>query len=257
MPTACLFCDNNAESKEHLWPKWIHERKDFGPLNFQLGGSKNKTIPDPQITVKTVCGVCNNGWMSKLESENIPTIGCMVQDISTPLDETQQKSVAAWSIKTAMVSDSMKGRAALNQFYSRDERVKMRIGHDIPPRTLIWIARIDGMHLGNFGTDFALFDPQKQRIGMGSVTTIVAGHFVTQAVSVHLEGENIEIPELACKMGNWNELLAQIWPIQQPTALWPPKLTFTNGGPQGIAYLMDRWRMGEAVQKVIRATPKS
>ncbi len=65
------------------------------------------------------------------------------------------------------------------------------------------------MHLGNFGTDFALFDPQKQRIGMGSVTTIVAGHFVTQAVSVHLEGENIEIPELACKMGNWNELLAR------------------------------------------------
>src|SRR5690348_16244397 len=125
--------------------------------------------------------------MSKLEGENIPTIGCILQDVALPLDEAQQKSVAAWSVKTAMVSDSMKGRAAPNQFYSRDERVNLRTSRVIPPRTLIWVARIDGMHLGNFGTDFALFDAQKERIGMGSVTTIVAGHFVTQVVSVHVE----------------------------------------------------------------------
>jgi hypothetical protein len=257
MPIPCIFCDNNSGSKEHLWPKWIHERKDFGPINFQLGGSGNKVIPDPEITVKTVCGVCNNGWMSELESENIPTIGSMLQDIAIPLDQVQQKSVVAWSVKTAMVSDSMKGRAAANQFYSRDERVKMRVSHEISARTLIWIARIGGTHLGNFGTDFALFDPQKERIGMGSVTTIVAGHFVTQAVTVHVEKENTEIPELPCKMGNWNDSLVQIWPIQKPTVQWPPKISFTNGGPQGIAYLMDRWRMGEEVQKVVRAAPKA
>jgi hypothetical protein len=255
MPELCLFCDNNSGSKEHLWPKWIHERKDFGALNFQLGGSEKKVIPDPEITVKTVCGFCNNGWMSDLEAENIPTIGSMLQEMTIPLDEAQQKSVAAWSVKTAMVSDSMKGRAAPNQFYSRDERVKLRVSREIPPRTLIWTARINAMHLGNFGTDFALFNPQKERIGMGTVTTIVAGHFVTQAVSVHVEKENIEIPELGCKMGNWGESLVQIWPIQKPTVQWPPKVAFTNGGPHGIAYLMDRWKIGEQVEKVIRATP--
>lgn len=257
MPTQCIFCDNNSGSKEHLWPKWIHERKDFGPLNFKLGGSEKKVLPDPEITVKTVCGFCNNGWMSDLEAENIPTIGSMLQDVAIPLDGAQQKSVAAWTVKTAMVSDSMKGRAAPNQFYSRDERVKVRISHEIPLRTLIWIARMDGMHLGNFGTDFALFSPQEDRIGMGSVTTIMAGHFVTQAVSVHVEKENIEIPELGCKMGSWNDSLVQIWPIQKPTVQWPPKVSFTNGGPQGLACLMDRWRMGVEVAKVIRATPKA
>jgi hypothetical protein len=35
----------------------------------------------------------------------------------------------------------------------------MRISREIPPRTLIWIARIDGVHLGNFGTDFLLASP--------------------------------------------------------------------------------------------------
>jgi len=255
MPTLCIFCDNNSGSKEHLWPKWIHERKDFGPLNFQLGGSEKKVIPDPEIKVKTVCGVCNNGWMSKLEAENIPTIGSMLQDIAIPLDEAQQKSVAAWTAKTAMVSDSMKGRAAPNKFYSRDETVKMRLNRDIPPRTLIWIGRINGMHLGDFGTDFALFSPEKERIGMGSVSTIVAGHFVTQVVTVHIEKANIEISNLPCKMGNWNDMLAQIWPIQAPTAQWPPKVSFTNGGVQGLAYLMDRWRMGDQVKKVNRTMP--
>jgi len=255
MPTLCLFCENKSGSKEHLWPKWIHERKDFGPLNFQLGDSEKKVIPDPEIKVKTVCGVCNNGWMSKLEAENIPAIGSMLQDIAIPLDEAQQKSVAAWTIKMAMVSDSMKGRAVPNQFYSRDERVKMRLNRDIPARTLMWIGRINGMHLGDFGTDFALFSPEKERIGMGSVSTIVAGHFVTQVVTVHIEKANIEIPSLPCKMGNWNEKLAQIWPIQAPTVEWPPKASFTNGGAQGLAYLMDRWRMGDQVKKINRTTP--
>jgi hypothetical protein len=96
--------------------------------------------------VKTVCGICNNGWMSDLEADNIPVIGSMMQDIAIPLDEAQQKLVAAWSVKTAMVSDSMKGRAAPNQFYTRDECINMRLKREIPARTLIWISRIDGMH---------------------------------------------------------------------------------------------------------------
>lgn len=255
MPSLCLFCNSDSGSKEHLWPKWIHERKDFGALRIQLGNSEQKIIPNPEIMVKTVCGGCNNGWMSSLESENVPIIGRMVQDIAVSLDGHQQKLVAAWSIKTAMVSDSMKGRNAPNQFYSREECSNMRIGREIPARTLIWIGRIDRMHLGNFGTDFALFDPQKIRIGMGSVNTSVAGHFVTQVVTVHIEKPNIEISGLACKMGNWNKSLLQIWPPQKSIVRWPPKISFANGGGEGIAYLLDRWRIGDAVEKVLPLSP--
>ena len=168
-----------------------------------------------------------------------------------PLDGAQQRLVSAWALKTAMISDSMKGRNAPNQFYRRDERLDLRISQSIPARTLAWVGRIEGMHLGDFGTDIALFDPQRQRIGKGSVATIVAGHFVTQVITIHIERENVEIPSLACKMGNWNESLTQIWPIQTQIVHWPPKVSFTNGGPQGIAYLMDRWRIGEAVEELV------
>jgi len=253
MSKPCLFCDDNSGSREHLWPKWIHERKDFGQLKMRRGKSEVVIIPHPEITVKTVCGICNNGWMSDLEAANIPLIGSMLQDVAVPLDKGQQSTVGAWSVKTAMMSDSMKGRLAPNRFYSRYECANMRRAHEIPKRTLIWIGRMDGMHLAEVGTDFTLLDPDRNRIAMGSVNTIVAGHFVTQVVTVHAERKGADIPGLLCKMGNWSQSLTQIWPITNPTVYWPPTATFTNGGPEAIAYLMDRWRIGEGVDQIAQA----
>ncbi len=253
MPEPCIFCDNNSGSREHLWPKWIHERKDFGPLKMRRCKSNFVVIPHPEVTVKTVCGICNNGWMSDLEAENIPIIGNMLQDITLPLDEAQQQTVGAWAMKTAMMTDSTKGRLAPNRFYKREECISMRLSRKIPAQTLIWMGRIEGMHLADIGTDFTLADPDKNRIAMGSADTIVAGHFVTQVVTVHVEKDGVEISAISCKMGDWDESLIQIWPIKKPTVHWPPKVTFTNGGPRGIAYLMDRWRIGEGVDQVTPA----
>jgi hypothetical protein len=67
-------------------------------------------ITKAELTVGTVCGTCNNGWMSAIESENIPIIGSMFQDLSVPLNKEQQTSVAVWAVKTAIVMDSFKGR---------------------------------------------------------------------------------------------------------------------------------------------------
>jgi hypothetical protein len=60
-----------------------------------------------------------------------------------------------------------------------------------------------------------------------------------------MDSEGANIDEIPCKFGNWDEKLIQIWPIQKPVVQWPPKISFTNGGPEGIAYLLDRWRLGE------------
>lgn len=245
MSQPCLFCDNSSGSREHLWPAWIHDRKDFGPIKMQIGKSETIIRPNPQLKVKTVCGVCNNGWMSDLEAENIPIIGSMLREIAMPLDQEQQKLVAAWSVKTAMMSDSMKGRNAPNKFYTRDECLNLRQSRQIPSRTLIWIGRVDGMHLADVGNDFTFLYPNGERLTSNTVSTIVTGHFVVQVVTVHMDRECANIDAIPCKFGNWDEKLIQIWPIQKPVVQWPPKVSFTNGGPEGIAYLLDRWRLGE------------
>jgi hypothetical protein len=176
----------------------------------------------------------------------------MLQDISMPLDEKQQKSIAAWSAKTAMMSDSMKGRDAPNRFYDREECINLRLGREIPNRTRIWIGRMDGKHLGNFGTDFTIVSQERTRIGTGSAVTIVAGHFITQVVALRMTPEckaNVEIPS---KPGDWENMLISIWPIHRQTVQWPPKVSFTNGGPLGIGYLMDRWRVGSQTDLIAK-----
>jgi hypothetical protein len=123
VPTPCLFCYNSAGSREHLWPAWIHARKKFGPIRHKIGARTEVILPNPEQKIGTVCGVCNNGWMSTLENNNIPINGSMFADISIPLDVAQQTAVAAWAVKTAMVVDSVRGRVATNRFYRKEECV--------------------------------------------------------------------------------------------------------------------------------------
>jgi hypothetical protein len=66
MPPQCLFCDQPAGSREHLWGAWIHRRKNFGPLKISIAGSPEKIINNPEQKISTVCRKCNNGWMSDL-----------------------------------------------------------------------------------------------------------------------------------------------------------------------------------------------
>ena len=250
MPTPCLFCDNNSGSREHLWPKWMHEKKNFGPIKIMRGDKQQIIVPDPEQKVQTVCGICNNGWMSDLESASIPIIGKMFDDEAIILDRSQQELVAAWGSKTAMVLDSTRPRADENRGYQKAECVAMREHLIIPDRTRIWIGRLDSSHLNATGTDFSIVD-KADRIGTGIGGTIVAGHFAVQVVTQHIEPGK-DAPDMQSKPGNWNETLIQIWPIQQDTVSWPPRASFTNGGPAGIAYLLDRWRMGEKVEKIAR-----
>ncbi len=162
MPEPCLFCDNPAGSREHLWPKWIHDRHDFGPIHHQVGDREEMTLPNPQLTVKTVCGQCNNGWMSSLEAENIPIIGSMFQDLHIPLDRQQQESVSVWALKTAMILDSVQGRKAASRFYRSDECKNLRIHRAIPSRTLVVIARVSASLLIAKGYKFDRYPPGRE-----------------------------------------------------------------------------------------------
>jgi hypothetical protein len=89
---------------------------DFAKSESTAHSSLHRQVYDknpgtsPELKIGTVCEPCNNGWMSSLEERNIPLIGCLLQDISTPLDACQQSSLAVWTLKTAMVLDSVNKR---------------------------------------------------------------------------------------------------------------------------------------------------
>ena len=250
MPNLCLFCDNNAGNREHLWPKWIHDRIDFGPLKMDRYRSQQIIIPYPEITIKSVCATCNNGWMSDLEAKNIPAIGSMLVDLSITLDRSAQESVAAWTIKTAMMLDSTRPKAAGARFYRKDDCTKMRESMFIPEYTRVWLGRIKSKHLLALGTDYRYLRlDTSEPHGQSTITTLVAGHFVAQAITQRKfpKFAHLDMPVLQPKGSGWVNYLTQIWPIERKWVTWPPRDPFTNGGANGVAYLLDRWRVGEQV----------
>jgi hypothetical protein len=249
MPPDCLFCNNSAGSQEHLWAAWIHKREDFGPLKVTIGNSKQEIRNDPEQKIDTVCGDCNNGWMSRIENKNKPIIACTLQDLTIPLDRQQQTLLSNWALKTAMVFDSVKNPESNPRFYLKSDCVIFRQQRIMPNRVRIWIGRYSLSSLGAYGTDVAIVFPGDSKIGIGTATTIVIGHLAAQvfAMRVNPEHRSKEIADVQPKTGDWDDMLVQIWPITKQSVIWPSKIPFRNGGPHGIATLMDRWRIGIGV----------
>jgi hypothetical protein len=248
----CIFCDNESGSKEHLWGAWIHRRKNFGPIRVKEGEEPEQNSNDPERTIDTVCHACNNTWMSQLEEKNIPMVGNMLEDKPTVIDAGRQRLLVEWAVKTAMVSDSTNDHQGGGKFYTRDECVAMRVSKEIPKGTRVWIGRFTESHLGMFGTDFTILSSDKSRIGTGTANTVVVGHFVAQVVTVHAKPGSEIAREIQPKPGNWENMLSQLYPRVHKNMSWPPRVSFTNGGPLGIAFLMDRWRAGEKTSKIIK-----
>jgi hypothetical protein len=250
-----MFCSNPVNSKEHVWPMWIHERKDFGPLNFTRGDGVVTVIPDPKVAARCVCRTCNNGWMSaKLEDPNIPIISCMMQELSITLDREQQRHVAEWCMKMAFLNDWTRTGGREKKFYTKDETLAFGNDLSIPPGTRIWLGHLMTSHLSRDGHDFELHRAEDGTVvGTSSVTTLVVGHFVAQIVTDHILSEYKDLdPRLDSKPGPWETKLLQIWPIEKEWISWPPKASFMNGGgPEGVGHLFHRWRRGPKAARQI------
>ena len=89
------------------------------------------------------------------------------------------------------------------------------------------------------------------------VVNIIVGHLAIQVMTLHVHPElaNMGIPDPNPKPGDWDNLLTQIWPFELQYVMWPPKDTFTKGGPKSIATLLGRWRVGEEVPLEMLKTP--
>jgi hypothetical protein len=257
MPDTCIFSDNEADSGEHLWPDWVHVfiRKNgiqLGGLRTQIGDGPEVIEYDLEKKIDTVCHKCNNTWMSQFEQKNRPRFLKMLQNEPFSLDAGGMKTITEWAVLKSMVLESTKPRHGNEPFYTREERIAFHEHHEIPARTRVWVGALDGFHIGGHITDFTINGDGMTRIGTGFVSTIYMGYFVCQVITEHFYPDVLvdQIPPLDPPSGSSDSKLIQIYPPSKK-ADWPPP-PFTNGGPNGIAYLMQRWRQGEKVSMVTK-----
>lgn len=184
--------------------------------------------------------------MSALEAENIPAIGCLMQDIAAPLDAAQQTLLALWAVEKAMVLDAVNAKNR-GHFFTRNECDALRLHRRIPDQTVVQIGAYLRSGYSADGTIVWLDFPNAAKAAKASVSTFVIGHLVMQVVTIHPEPEhkNVLVEGITGRGGEWDKLLLPIWPVGSRPVTWPPPAMFTNNGARSIAMLQNRWRTGK------------
>jgi hypothetical protein len=244
----CIFCDNESGSKEHLWSAWIHGLIRFGPIRVQHWNDPEFIDVNPERTINTICKDCNNVYFSQLENKVSAFMKPIIQGMPTRIDRGRLGLLIKWSMKTAMVLDSIRQETGGEKFYRRASCVDFRTNSRIPASTRIWIAALSKKELGAYGRDFSL-QWNSSRVGKGTATTVIAGHFVvqilTEGVFPQYIADKISLQESTFPINP--DYLIEIYPKNLKEVEWPPSKTFTLSN---IHILTDRWRGDRHVARV-------
>jgi len=224
-----------------MWPLWILKRVNpRETIRRTVGQKRSYHTVSKKVRIKSVCTTCNNEWMSRLETQCIPIVGSLLEDIAFGLDSSTQLLVALWATKIAMVLDSVKENP--KKFYLKSDCENLKNTKSIPAGTTIWMGRYFGRSLHTGGTTFTALDKSVPVADCSTMATVV-GHLVLEVTSVRFRPEyRNRIISIQPNAGRWNQLLTPIWPITSNSVWWPPPLSFRTSGPLSIGSLVNRWK---------------
>jgi len=166
------------------------------------------------VKIKCVCYECNHGWMSDLENRIKPNVSGMVHDLSVSLTIEDQRGIALWAVKTAMV---LQGAIAQGRtrFYTTQECEQLRVSSLIPERTLIWVGRLSESALFAAGTHIW----QQDNLGVthsGHAATFIVGYLIFQVLSIRVGPQYYgKAARTVCRDGPWDDSLFGIYPPNQ------------------------------------------
>jgi hypothetical protein len=180
--------------------------------------------------------------MSELETEVKPILSPIVQDLSIQLEIEDQKKLALWAFKTAIVLEGTKERS-MKRYFESGLGPALRTSRDILGRTMIWIGRSSESGLYGRAADVRYDLDGRNLSGEATVTTMVVGHAVLQVLSAifppEKDAEGVLIPLSA---EDWEQVLAEIWPPSR-VFIWPPPQSIGPGGRLSLERVADRWKV--------------
>jgi len=105
----CIFCGTTGKmTKEHIFPKWLqlHLGVKKDPLEISFYSEKPETVRTLTYNThvnRNVCAECNNGWMSRLETEAKPILLSLIDNnISHKFSDEQVHTLGLWIFKTVL-----------------------------------------------------------------------------------------------------------------------------------------------------------
>ncbi|MEE8553371.1 MAG: hypothetical protein V3S72_08735 [Desulfobacterales bacterium] len=191
----------------------------------------------PRLTVKWLCAKCNNGWMSRIESNTKPILISILEDKLNAMDSSSQSTLASWAVKTSMVLECINPERTW--FYTDDERQLMCATQSISPRTSVWIAKcVEQSNIYSAAKDLRT---SKENNGVHAyATTLAFGSLAFQVVSIKVPKtipNNVTLTYDVTE-GPWEQTLVQVWPIIQESVGWPAG--YGLNGERGLDALTER-----------------
>lgn len=241
----CMFCGERAASLEDAWPLWLMKRfqgQVGTSIEAERGGQALGTwqTVNPGIKVKHVCASCNNGWMSRLESQAESVVEPLLEEAPQAFDLRARSVLAGWAVKTAMVLEAV--REGQRRFYSDDERRQMRVDQTPPERTSVWLAKV----VEHSGAYSAASELRGSALGSDDpirafVTTLAFGSLAIQVVSTRLPAAIPPAMKLTtqARAGPWDLATARLWPTDLDVVAWPPSVGLA--GESGLEALRLRF----------------
>lgn len=239
MKGVCVFCGFTGNlTAEHVLPRWLLDiglslepmLHEAGPLN-RTGRRMGVNKPFTQ-TVRDVCGSCNGGWMSALESSVKNVLRPLIRGESGTVPPEAQAVIAAWIHKTALVGmlvnakQQREGRRGLPE-----EEYRLLFEHrqaQTPlPDSQFWIGRYGGdIRLGSIWVTpmiVAIDGIRPPERPQAYLMTIVVGRLLLQGIRFTASGLAMDVVP--------GELMCGIWPTTTGIG-WPP-----NGGTDDEAFV--------------------
>lgn len=158
MARRCVFCGGTGLTREHVIPRWLStvlpeqarfRGQDQATLLFHpeigINGPHHREMKETfnSMTVKAVCGPCNNGFMNDIEAKARPYLSAMIRGkLAISLDAGAAGAIATWAVKTSLMAQLTGSEpAALEQEYQNLYATRQ-------PATscMVWAAAVDDEH---------------------------------------------------------------------------------------------------------------
>ena len=229
MPDACVFCGGVPLDREHLLGDWMNRRLPIGGVSQHFVGA----TPGPMEThrsdkhdqvVPCVCGPCNHGWMSNLETTIAPFLTQVATGIEQHVPERAYLTTALWAVKSVLVKQYQAPQPDPLLIPPEQYAYVYRFLQP-PPNTVVYqgfgplIFPLPG--LGDVAVDGVILTGREGEVKVGDATLTLTGwqgwvgkgqfHCVVASVPRHPQDPTGHAPAQIVDGGS---NLVKIWPLE-------------------------------------------
>jgi hypothetical protein len=229
-----MFCGGSPVTSEHVFAQWLRDALPIKVRQINVSDDEYRPIWSQgsfDLKRKIVCDLCNTGWMSRLEGAVKPLLSDPILYSSTLImTGAQQKRVAMWAIKTAMVLESYRKRHPFR--YIPEWHANWMVQHPDPPAvtTVRMFARLpdfrpEGIPDFIFTRSVGIVGKEPPQLPKAYIATFAVGHVGFQVFGAN--GLLIDYPKGIAPTPLLQESTIRLWPDPSVRVRWPPPRIMT------------------------------